>query len=253
MTREEAIKIVQSATVWTAEERDALAMLIPELAESEDEKIRRTLVEYFGPKAQLDFVRGIPIQKIRDWLEKQKEQKPIKLNDDTEVGLDRALQIVKAAKGNLCGYQSDDGIYECCHAIQTLESILKNGIEQKPAEWNEEDEIMIGSLINYFEGDALDCSLDCVVNWFKSLRPPLKDREMKLKILKYLSTRCSSLEFEEVEDYLNNLRPSWKPSEEQMEAFKDYIEDFQAKAKAAVGGWNNFDVMIELYEQLKKL
>lgn len=58
---------------------------------------------------------------------------------------------------------------------------------------------------------------------------------------------------QEVEDYLNNLRPSWKPSEEQMEAFKDYIEDFQAKAEAAVGGWNNFDVMIQLYEQLKKL
>ena len=46
----------------------------PELRESEDEKIRRTLVEYFGPSAQLDLVRGVPIQKIRDWLEKQKEQ-----------------------------------------------------------------------------------------------------------------------------------------------------------------------------------
>lgn len=45
----------------------------------------------------------------------------------------------------------------------------------------------------------------------------------------------------------------WKPSEEQMEAFKGYIEDFQARAEAAVGGWNNFDVMIRLYEQLKKL
>lgn len=44
-----------------------------ELRESEDEEIRRTLVEYFGPEAQLDFVRGVPIQKIRDWLEKQKE------------------------------------------------------------------------------------------------------------------------------------------------------------------------------------
>jgi hypothetical protein len=38
-----------------------------------------------------------------------------------------------------------------------------------------------------------------------------------------------------------------------MEAFKSYIKDFQEKAEAAVGGWNNFDVMIRLYEQLKKL
>ena len=65
--------------------------------------------------------------KYVDWLKSLRpQQKPVKLDDDTEVGLDRALQIVKAAKGTLCGYQSDDGIYECCHAIQTLERILKN-------------------------------------------------------------------------------------------------------------------------------
>ena len=68
---------------------------------------------------------------------------------------------------------------------------------------------------------------------------------MKLKILKYLSTRCSSLEFEEVEDYLNNLRPSWKPSEEQMEALKN----------SAYGVYQNGDgpALRELYEQLKVL
>lgn len=56
------------------------------------------------------------------------------------------------------------------------------------------------------------------------------------------------------EDELEILdEPSWKPSEEQMEAFRSYIKDFQEKAEAAVGGWNNFDVMIRLFEQLKKL
>lgn len=60
--------------------KDLLEEIFPELRESEDERIRRTLVEYFGPKAQLDFVRGVPIQKIRDWLEKQKEQKENKPN-----------------------------------------------------------------------------------------------------------------------------------------------------------------------------
>ncbi len=54
--------------------REIMEQEFPELRESEDERIRRTLVEYFGPKAQLDFVRGVPIQKIRDWLEKQKDQ-----------------------------------------------------------------------------------------------------------------------------------------------------------------------------------
>ena len=31
-----------------------------------------------------------------------------------------------------------------------------------------------------------------------------EDKEMKLKILKYLSTRCSVIQFEEVEEWLNN-------------------------------------------------
>lgn len=106
-----------------------------ELNEGDSESIRKILygiVYQWGNEQQAWCSDKKVIEKMLAYIEKQKEQKPVKLNDDTEVGLDRALQIVKAAKGNLYGYQSDDGIYECCHAIQTLERILKNGIEQKP-------------------------------------------------------------------------------------------------------------------------
>lgn len=74
---------------------------------------------------------------------------------------------------------------KCNEAISWIEKQK----EQKPAEWSEED------------------------------------KEMKLKILKYLSTRCSVIEFEEVENWLNNLRirPHWKPSEEQLDALREYI------------------------------
>jgi len=115
-----------------------LSKLLPE-KESEDERIRKALLAHFSRYRPDEVFLNIPMERIVAWLEKQKEQKPVKLNDDTEVGLDRALQIVKHAKGNLCCYQSDDGIYECDHAIQTLEHILKNGIEQKPAGASEED------------------------------------------------------------------------------------------------------------------
>ena len=70
---------------------------------------------------------------------KQKEQKPVTLDESVELGIDRALCIVKDAKGNLPAYQTDDGIYECDSAIRTLENLLKNGIEQKSAEWSEEE------------------------------------------------------------------------------------------------------------------
>ena len=94
--------------------------------------------------------------------------------------------------------------------------------EQKSVEWGEEDEDMRDTIIRdlkHLGGDMVNVS------------PAYKEEIAWLK----------------------SLRPSWKPSEEQMEAFKKYIEESQARAEAAVGGWNNFDVMIRLYEQLKKL
>ena len=216
MTKEEAIDIVRNI-YQTDKEKEALSVLIPELRESEDERIRKNIVKIIRDFDGLYLQENYQLSKADclAYLEKQKEQKPkmilwtgknlkevidftgkyprldewfksweeyenyvhshnnifklfcedgsyyevpvgswivktpdgfnipslfkfvqkpVKLNDNTKVGLDRALQIVKAAKGNLYGYQSDDGIYECDHAIQTLEYILMNGIEQKPTE-----------------------------------------------------------------------------------------------------------------------
>ena len=86
MTREEAIKIVQSATVWTDEEREALAMLIPELAESEDERMyarvtgRYTRFEKYYLRALGETEANKVLKQceeeelwIKNLLEKQKE------------------------------------------------------------------------------------------------------------------------------------------------------------------------------------
>ena len=72
-----------------------LDTIFPELRESEDEKIRRTLVEYFGPEAQLDFIRGVKIQKIQDWLEKQKDH----FRDRTKLVLASALSAIHISPG----------------------------------------------------------------------------------------------------------------------------------------------------------
>lgn len=141
---------------------------------------------------------------------------------------------------------------------------FKTNVFPPKQEWSEEDERMRNQLIYDVEYqkkeglisakknkatealyNGIEKCYDEKIAWLKSLRPPLKDKEMKLKILKYLSTRCSSLEFEEVEDYLNNLRPSWKPSEEQMGALKEALETYK--------GFEEYDAMKSLYNELKKL
>lgn len=75
MTREEAINIVRNI-YQTDKEKKALAALIPELAESEDERIRKALIEVFKEKLERGFEwveYGIPNRSVLDWLEEQKE------------------------------------------------------------------------------------------------------------------------------------------------------------------------------------
>ena len=112
------------------------------------------------------------------------------------------------------------------YAAQQLLGYAKHEIQ--PAEWSEEDEEKINSISEIIE--------HCVIIPYSGGKLTVSKEYKK-----------------ELQCFLKSLRPSWKPSKEQMEAFRGYIEDFQARAEAAVGGWNNFDVMIRLYEQLKKL
>ena len=85
MTREEAIRRIKA---WNLDSDDmgVLAAVIPELRESEDERIRARLIEYF--KGFLEGYEdcykdggcvkweGLDVKSILAWLEKQKEQKP---------------------------------------------------------------------------------------------------------------------------------------------------------------------------------
>lgn len=203
--------------------------IFPESSESEeqpmDEKIRQYLIQMVNAIRADDFeLSGLNKEEVLAYLEKQKEQKPVKLNDDTEVGLDRALQIVKDAKGNLYNYQSDDGIYECCHAIQTLERILKSGIEQRPAEWSEEDEKCIK--------DIIDC---------------LKYLEMEDTERQYNGDRnVNPKRYANMIAKLKSLRPQphWKPSEEQMKALKEAVDEHWEA--------DGLHPLYTLYDDLKK-
>ena len=54
---------------------DAFKLLIPELNDSKDERIRKALVQEFKEKVQKSFEwkDGIPNNVVLDWLERQKE------------------------------------------------------------------------------------------------------------------------------------------------------------------------------------
>lgn len=145
--------------------------IFPELRESEDERInkflRHTFTAQYLCKDKTGKWHGEPVTNILSYLEKQKDH----FRDDTK----------KVEK------QDYSGLNDLERAIHR--GFLVAGVENVPvaiikgtaneckrtanenAEWSEEDEIKLASLINYFEGGALDCSTEDMVRWLKSLRP----------------------------------------------------------------------------------
>ncbi len=175
-------------------------------------------------------------KKIIPWLEKQgnKDEEILVLKDQIE-SLHAAIKALKEA-----------------YKIK----VEKQG-EQKPA-WSEEDEEISEAIIKRISGesDALSVSLSSAISWVENVKDRVlpqpkqkwgkEDREMRMKVLKYLSTRCNVFEYEEVENWLKSLRPQsqWKPSDEQMEVLKSstYCQNKQM-SKA----------LFELYQDLLKL
>ena len=78
MTREEAINTVRNI-YQTDKEKEALEILIPELAESEDERIRKKIIGCLRLKKEegKEFFGSEPIDNCIAYLEKQKEHKPL--------------------------------------------------------------------------------------------------------------------------------------------------------------------------------
>ena len=149
----------------------------------------------------------------------QQEQKPVEWDDYTKTNLDRALQIIKKAKGNLQGYQSDDGIYECDKAIECLEHFLYRGLEiEKPAEWSEEDEKMRGSIIRVLQRYVARTlptrpnSCTCSDNVFYTY-------QTEIDWLKSLPMRCPK------------SSDNWKPSEEDIKMLEHIIGQYETGNK----------------------
>lgn len=78
MTREEAIKEIRGWGFLNEKEREAVETLIPELKESEDEKVRKELIKVFSNREKylIDQSFGdITVSEVLAWLKKQDEQK----------------------------------------------------------------------------------------------------------------------------------------------------------------------------------
>ena len=118
-----------------------LYAVFPELAESEDEKIRKEMISFFNGFYDNVNVKSVDVEPWIAYLEKQGEQKPVDVRTT--------------------GYW---------HVEDT---------DQKPAEWNKNDEVLLDETLHFIrefqqsdrcidEGDMQN-SVTCE-NWLKSLK-----------------------------------------------------------------------------------
>ena len=242
--------------------------IFTELAESEDEKIKKTIRQLLETamdahsntslaKPFIDALAWLEKQKEQDWNKKpcltcqeyenghkqgytegctagynkamkeveQKEQKPVEyLDKDKVYAIMTKLTILSYSR--LIPINSDE--FKKLHEITSdVRDLLNYSIEQKPAEWSEDDEDNLHRVIRVLEDNDSDWKE--LSDWLKSLRPQYHGDVTMTEAYKMgLEAGKAS---------------SWKPSEEQMNALN----------KACRFIPYNCDILESLYEQLKKL
>jgi len=249
MTRKEAINTVRNI-YQTDKEKEALEILIPELAESEDERIRKELIGYLTHRAE---VTGF-IDEDKDckrwiaYLEKQKEQKPIFKKGDKVIWDDEEFNIldVNETEYNVGGYRVPFSRQNELHPIW-----------QKSAEWSEEDERTLESFLGWLQGSMGEKTYS---SWLKSLpeRFSLKPKQEwseeekmhlynAIEAVKYVYDTSEGTNGFKCVEFLKSLRAYWKPSEEQMEILQ-YLCEHSSHANPDV-----MPTLESLYHDLQKL
>ena len=171
--------------------KTALGLLIPELSESEDERIRKELIEFIEWSVDRHFMREDFHQAKRpsEWiayLEKQKEPNPAEWSEEDEKIRNLAIEWAETMYGQFRFV--DMGSTDFRKIVAWLKSLRP---QPKP-EWSEEDKEKLKAICTY-----------------------LRDYSRLAKL-------GEKLRFNEYCDFLESLRPQshWKPSDEQIQALE---------------------------------
>ena len=249
--------------------------VFPELRESEDERIRKELIEAFEAYDVESSWNLIPVKHILAWLEKQKENPKSADSIPADCTLDVKCEGCSFPDWKMSSDYPEEGcnvslngevkkIQEqkpsCWNSpVMTHEMIMEKQKEQKPIpDWMPKFLDELRSKKNYFDWDEhrdFEGHILAIINWItpnyfeeKEQKPvewSEEDEKMFHQVLRYLDPTLPRAKREEIELWLKALRPSWKPSEEQMEALERASTNKYLSAK-------QFDILVSLYEQLSK-
>ena len=245
--------------------------VFPELAESEDEKVREELIKHLKEGAEGYEPAGdsSDYQRWLAWLRKQGEPKPEE-NKGNIGGISANWSVEDMSKAQrICKYLNEAKKYyaditEVRECIEWLKS-LQDRVQPQPKQWwRAEEEAVLDALIRRLKGEDIYVSPHLAVECLESLKGRVlpkqewsEDDEQHIdSLLKRLDALCRN-KFErtrfaisEDRDWLKSLRPQnrWKPSDEQVSLLQAIINEPNNAASESCQ-----IVLKDILEQLKKL
>lgn len=226
--------------------------VFPELKESEDERIRKRLIEYFNDYYDRFSSKnnvnvhwgGLEVKSVIAYLERQKEQKPLSTKE-TELNSIAFLEqlgytCVPPGAEQKPAVEQQGGTFNSYDMAKTfadgqyyvMKHLEKFGL-CKPAEWSEEDEDKVDDICKLIE--------------HATIIPRSGDDDTGIP-----PTRLNDKYKGELKAFVKSLRnlptksDTWKPSEAQM----DWLE---SALKLSINKPHIHGIIISLYEQLKLL
>lgn len=132
----EALERAKELHGTVAAGRDFLVEIFPELRESEDERIRKAIINYILYETKGNISEATEHVWVT-WLEKQKEQKPAEWSEEDEHRREGVVEWLRDHQKTI-DRNSNDQAYE---SIESLISWLKSlRPSWKPSDENEEPE-----------------------------------------------------------------------------------------------------------------
>lgn len=240
---DEALNIAKETYETQPMYRAWLEKMFPELRESEDEKMTRVISLALTDVPEERFTSlGTTSRDCLAYLKKQKEQKPAltpeRIRPKFAVGDTVCRPMWSDHTIREIYVRCNDPVYVCVNEEGTESHIPFSEQdewerkEQKPAEWSEEDEKMLQRIIRHTESEYQD--------W-------CNDKYGNSEIVSDGKRSCLE-RLDWLEKRLKSLRPSWKPSEEQMEAMEFVIKDYREDGCIATANY-----LQEILDQIKKL
>ena len=147
---------------------DALEYVFPELKESEDEKIRKAIIEFFELQDENTTYSFVSRNDILAWLEKQIYTKKELQDMGFAFTTNGDIVTPKEQEKDLKAYLEHE-----------KEKWLEKQSEQKPAEWSEEDEMAIALIKTaVLDETRLNIEGKCIVrDWLKLLKDRVQSKQ----------------------------------------------------------------------------